>query len=133
MKRIMVDLSATLIHHGHIKLLKRASLEGDVIVALTSDDEIFKNKGYYPELTFAQRAEILSAVIYVKEIVSSNWLIDEDFLDEHKIDFLAHGSDNSNPISEERLMLFPRTKGISSTRLRANVLKALSDKLLRQS
>ena len=38
-KRIMVDMSATLIHHGHIRLLKRASSYGNVIVALTTDEE----------------------------------------------------------------------------------------------
>ena len=38
--RIMVDMSATIIHHGHIKLLKKASKLGIVVVGLTTDDEI---------------------------------------------------------------------------------------------
>ena len=42
-KRILVDMSATLIHHGHINLLKKASKFGRVIVSLTSDQEIKKN------------------------------------------------------------------------------------------
>ncbi|MBM4230175.1 MAG: cytidyltransferase, partial [Gammaproteobacteria bacterium] len=33
MKRVMVDMSATLIHHGHVRLLKKASEHGRVIVA----------------------------------------------------------------------------------------------------
>ena len=45
-KRIMVDMSATLIHHGHIRLLKKASEYGDVIVGLTSDNEIVNKKKY---------------------------------------------------------------------------------------
>ncbi len=32
-KNILVDLSATIIHHGHIRLLKKASKLGKVIVA----------------------------------------------------------------------------------------------------
>ena len=48
--RVMVDMSATLIHHGHIRLLKKASEIGDVVVALTTDDEIKQKKGYTPEL-----------------------------------------------------------------------------------
>ena len=36
-KNVLVDLSATLLHHGHIRLLKKASKYGNVIVALTSD------------------------------------------------------------------------------------------------
>ena len=54
-KRVMVDLSATLIHHGHIRILKKASKYGNVFVALTSDNEVKKNKGYVPELNFNQR------------------------------------------------------------------------------
>ena len=38
--RVMVDMSATLIHHGHIRLLKKAAEIGEVVVALTSDDEV---------------------------------------------------------------------------------------------
>ena len=45
-KNIMVDMSATLLHHGHIRLLKKASKLGHVIVALTSDEEIKKRKRF---------------------------------------------------------------------------------------
>ena len=50
-KRVMVDMSLTLIHHGHIRILKKASELGIVTVALTSDEEIFKTKGFYPTLS----------------------------------------------------------------------------------
>ena len=43
-KRIMVDMSATIIHHGHIRLLKKASQYGDVIVALTTDQEVLNTR-----------------------------------------------------------------------------------------
>ena len=43
-KRILVDLSATILHHGHIRLLKKASKKGQVFVALTSDKEIKKKR-----------------------------------------------------------------------------------------
>jgi len=33
----------------------------------------------------------------------------------HNIDLLVHGDDNVNPVPPERLVLFPRTGGISST------------------
>ena len=60
--RIMVDMSATLIHHGHIRLLRKAAELGDVVVALTSDAEVKSKKGYTPELNFAERKEILEAI-----------------------------------------------------------------------
>ena len=116
--RVMVDMSATLIHHGHIRLLKNAKKYGYLIVALTTDKEIKNKKGYVPELNFYQRKEILLSITYVDDVVPSKWLIDEDFLDLHNINFLVHGEDNSNPIPKSRLLLLPRTVGISSTELR---------------
>lgn len=125
-KRIMVDMSATLIHHGHIRLLKAAKALGTVIVALTTDEEILTKKGYTPELNFAERSEILEAIQYVDEVVPCNWLIEESFLDLHKIDLLVHGHDNSNPIHPSRLLVLPRTEGVSSSDLRQRVMNALA-------
>ena len=118
MKRVMVDMSCTLIHHGHIRLLQRAAKLGHVIVALTTDDEILLKKGYLPELNFNERREILLSVKYVSEVIPSKWLIDDQFIIENKIDILAHGSDNSNEVSECEVVIFPRTLGISSCDLR---------------
>lgn len=123
MPRIMVDMSAVLIHHGHIRILSEASRLGNVIVALTSDEEIIKKKNIIPELAFKHRKEILLAIRYVDEVVLSNWLIDNDFLLEHNIDLLVHGDDNSNIVSPEKLRVIPRTTGISTSDIRQRVLK----------
>ena len=120
-------MSATLIHHGHIRLLKKASNYGDVIVALTTDDEIYNKKGYFPELKFEFRREILLAIKYVNEVIPSPWLINEDFMNSNKIDLLIHGNDNSNPISNEKLIIFDRTKNISSSILRERVLNVVKN------
>ena len=121
-KRIMVDMSATLLHHGHVRLLKKAAELGDVVVALTTDDEVEKTKGYKPELSFDERRELLESIRYVKEVVPCNWLIDEAFMDAHACELLVHGNDNSNHIPPERLVIFPRTEGISSSAMRERVL-----------
>ena len=75
----MVDMSATLIHHGHIRLLKKAKKFGKVIVALTKDKEIKKFKGYFPELNYSQRKEIIQAIRYVDEVIPSNFFLNEKF------------------------------------------------------
>lgn len=124
--RIMVDMSMTLIHHGHIRLLQKARETGYwVVLALTTDDEILKYKGYQPELTYEQRREIVEGIKYVDEVVPCPWLIDEAFMDKHNCQYLAHGSDNFNHVREERLVLFPRTEGISSSDIRRKVLDSL--------
>ena len=124
-KRIMVDMSATLLHHGHMRLLRRAAALGRVVVALTTDEEVEKTKGYKPELSFEERREIMEGIRYVDEVVPCPWLIDVDFMDAHGCDLLVHGSDNANHIPAERLVIFPRTEGISSSDLRQRVLDSL--------
>ena len=117
-KRILVDMSLTSLHHGHIRLLKNASELGKVIVALCNDEEIFKVKGFKPLLSFEHRKEIALAIRYVEEVIECDYLIDGEYLEKHNIDLLVHGDDNVNPVPSDRLVLFPRTKGISSTKLR---------------
>lgn len=121
----MVDMSATLLHHGHVRLLQKAAELGDVVVALTTDEEVKKTKGYTPELSYEERKEILEAVRYVTEVVPSTWLIDEAFMDKHNCGLLVHGSDNRNHIPQEKLVIFPRTEGISSSDMRERVLDCL--------
>lgn len=117
-KRIMVDMSATIIHHGHVRLLKKAFEYGDVIVGLTIDEEILKAKGYKPELDYESRKEILESIKYIKEVVPVSWKIDDKTLKKFKIDFLIHGDDNSNDISQDKLIIFPRTEGVCSSDIR---------------
>ena len=121
MKRVMVDMSCTLLHHGHIRLLKKAADLGRVIVALTTDDEILTKKGYTPELSFEERKEILLAIKYVSDVIPSKWLLDDEYIRENKIDILVHGDDNSNEITACELVIFPRTQGVSSTEIRARI------------
>ena len=117
-KRVLVDMSLTSLHHGHIRLLKKAAKLGRVIVSLCNDEEIFKFKGFMPVLSFEHRKEIALAIRYVDEVIEGGYLIDEKYLNKHNIDILVHGEDNINPIPSDRLVLFPRTEGISSTNLR---------------
>lgn len=125
-KRIMVDMSATLIHHGHIRLLKKASEFGEVIVGLTADEEILRKKGYQVELGFDSRKETLEAIKYVDEVVATPWQITEDTLDEFNIDLLVHGDDNSNEISQDRLLVLPRTQGVSSSEIRVTAQRSIT-------
>jgi glycerol-3-phosphate cytidylyltransferase len=132
MKRIMVDMSATLVHHGHIRLLAKARAHGRVIVALTTDEDILRVKGYEPELGYAARKEILEAIRHVDEVVPSPWKLDQTFLDMHRIDLLVHGDDNANVVDENHLLVFERTSGISSTELRHRACRALEQQKSRQ-
>lgn len=129
--RVMVDMSATLVHFGHVRLLKKAKTfltdqQIEVVVGLTSDEEIISTKLYKPELNFEERKELLEAIEYVDEVVSTPWKITQEVLDLYNIDILVHGSDNSNEI--KNIKVFPRTEGVSSEELRERALTAIVEK-----
>ena len=118
LKRVLVDMSCTVLHHGHTRLLQKAAELGQVIVALTTDDEILMKKGYTPELSFEERKEILLTIKYVSDVIPSKWLIEDGYIIKNNIDIFVHGDDNSNKISACKVVIYPRTKGISSSDLR---------------
>tara|TARA_B110000014_G_scaffold197487_1_gene146566 strand:+ start:59 stop:463 length:405 start_codon:yes stop_codon:yes gene_type:complete len=117
-KKVLVDMSFTIPHHGHIRLIKKANKLGNVIVALTSDSEIKKKKGYKPELDFSQRKEILESNKYVTKVIKSPWLINDKFIKKNKIDILVHGNDNKNKVTKAKIVLLKRTRNISSNLIR---------------
>ena len=41
-KKVLVDMTCSILHFGHIRLLKKASKLGKVIVALAKDKDIKK-------------------------------------------------------------------------------------------
>ena len=120
--RILVDMSATLLHHGHIRLLKKASYYGKVIVGLSSDKDIFKFKGFQPELKYNFRKEILLSIKYVTSVIKINYYLNDNDLKKHKIDFVVHGNDNFNKVSKEKIKIFKRTPNISSDILRKKII-----------
>ena len=122
-KRILVDMSVTLLHHGHVRILKQASNYGDVIVGLTSDKDLKKYKGYLPELKYCHRKEIIESIRYVKEVVNVNFYTDEKDLKKNKIDFLIHGNDLKKKFNKNKIKILKRTKGISSSLLRKKAAK----------
>ena len=53
-------MSATLLHHGHIRLLKKASKFGNVIVGLTSDNDLKNLKGILQNLAICKEKKLLA-------------------------------------------------------------------------
>ena len=117
-KRILIDMSATILHHGHIRLINKAKKFGKVIIGLTNDKDIKRIKGYAPEIKFKYRKEILENIKNVSQVIQSNFYIDEKYLKKNKIDYLVHGNDNKNNIKKNKIKIFSRTKNISSTIIR---------------
>jgi len=115
MKKILADMSITVLHHGHIRLLRKAAKIGGVTVGLSSDEDIIKFKGFESFMTWSQRKEIIQAIKYVENVILIPYIVTDDILDMHGMDYLIHGDESSlNTVSEDRLIIVPRTDGISS-------------------
>ncbi|WP_457551507.1 hypothetical protein, partial [Desulfobacula sp.] len=105
---------------------------GEVVVGLSTDQDIKKYKGHTPLLTWEFRKEIMESIRYVTEVVAVPYIITEAVLDKHGVQFLVHGDDNFNTISEDRLIILPRTPAISSSMLltynrRINIIQHTTD------
>ena len=81
-----------------------------------------------PKLPSNKSKYISEAIKYVDEVVGTPWQITENTLDEFDIDLLVHGDDNSNEISQDRLLILPRTRGVSSTEIRDNAQRSVTQK-----
>ena len=90
-------------------------------------NQIKRFKGYFPELNYKFRKEILSEIKGVKKIVPANWIITQKFLDKHKIDILISGGDYKDRKFKTKTINFNRTKSISSTILRKKATKILKN------
>lgn len=129
--RIMLDFSLTLLHHGHIRLIRNAKEyfkdhETTIVIGLVSDDEIKKHKGFKSELKFEYRKEIMEALKYVDEVVSTPYYITKKVLNDYDIDYLVHGTDNNNSV--ENILILPRTENISSDILRERAIHSIVQK-----
>ena len=124
-KKILLDMSATILHHGHIRLIKKASKYGKVVIGLTKDAQIKKFKGYTPEISFKHRKEILENIKGVYKVIPSNFYINNKFLSKNKIDLLCHGDDNLNDVDKEKIIIFKRTNNISSSLIRMKAARNL--------
>ena len=122
-------MSCILIHHGHIRLLKKAKKYGKVFVALTSDKEIKRIKKILPELSYSNRKEIISSIKYVSGVIKSKYYITNKFLKKNKFDLLIHGSDglkNQIYVEKKNMKILKRTKNISTSILREKAAKNLN-------
>ena len=119
-------MSCSIIHHGHVRLIKKASRFGNLIISLTTDRDLKKFKNIQPELNFSQRKEVLISIKYVKKVILGNFILDQKFLDKNKIDIVIQGSDYKERKFTNKVVTFKRTKNISSTMIRRLAKKNIS-------
>lgn len=122
-------------HVGHLNILRRAREQCDyLIVGVNSDDLMKSYKGKKPIISHADRMEIVESVRYVDSVVSVEVLSKLAAYKQHNYDIIFVGDDHKGEERwselEEQLRLFnskvvylPYTDKVSSTQLRAAIIK----------
>lgn len=112
-------------HMRQLEQAKKAFPDVYLIVGVTGDDETHKRKGL-TVLSGAERAETLRHCKWVDEVIPNcPWLVTAEFLEEHKLDYVAHddlpysadeGDDIYAPIKAQgKFLVTQRTEGVSTT------------------
>jgi len=101
MTRVYVDMVADLFHYGHANFLKQAKQLGDHLIVGIHSDEVVKEYKRSPVMTMEERVETVSSCRYVDEVVANAPLvIDEAWLNAHRIDLVVHGDDFSEELEQ---------------------------------
>jgi phosphoenolpyruvate phosphomutase len=74
MKSVYVGMSADIIHPGHLNIIARAVMYGEVTVGVLTDQAIASYKRL-PYLNYDQRSQIVSALKGVARVIPQNtWI-----------------------------------------------------------
>lgn len=130
-----------LFHWGHVELLRRlkdmAGKDGQVIVALNTDEFVEEFKGKRPVMSYDEREAVLKACVYVDEVVKNTGgkdsrptilAVDADFVvagtDWCEKDYMKQMSFTREWLEENNIGFgyIPYTIGISTTDIRKRLL-----------
>ena len=92
LKQVYISISADLIHHGIINILKEAAKYGEVTVGLLTDAAIASYKKL-PFMTYAERLQVVESLKYVSKVVKQDSLDPTDNIKKLKPDYVVHGDD----------------------------------------
>lgn len=135
--RIYADGVFDLFHVGHMKQLEQAkkSLPNvTMVVGVPNDELTHKYKGL-TVLSDEQRYESLRHCKWVDEVIpNAPWEVTQEFLDKHKIDYVAHddepyaGPDGQSDVyqfvkEQGKFLTTQRTDGISTSDIITKIIK----------
>lgn len=135
-KIVAINGSFDILHLGHIKSLKEAKAQGDILIVLLNSNYSVKNyKGVgRPINSQIERAGVLSALECVDFIVIFNEITPKKILEKIKADIYCQGKDwGKNCIERKtvekyggKIYLLKWSKGLSTTKVIDKILHAYS-------
>lgn len=126
-------------HIGHLNILEKAKSMCDyLIVGVSTDELVQKEKNKTPVISYAERAEIVGSIRYVDQVVPQENKNKKEAWEKLHFDKMFVGSDWQGssqwkkfeeefaPLGVE-IVYLPHTDGISSTQLTAFIKKELEE------
>ncbi|WP_205164658.1 MULTISPECIES: adenylyltransferase/cytidyltransferase family protein [Arenibacter] len=81
-------------HYGHLNILKKSKGMCDhLIVGVSTDELILKEKGRLPVIPFEERMKLVKAISYVDEVIPQVDKNKQRIVDEYDIDAISVGDD----------------------------------------
>lgn len=127
MKKVITYGTFDLFHVGHLNLLKRAKALGDyLIVAVSSDDFNWNEKGKVCKIKDVDRMAIVEAIKYVDEVIlEESWDQKPKDIQKYGVDVFVMGDDWKGKFDDLsqycEVVYLPRTQGISSTMIKESL------------
>jgi len=123
-KTVLTYGTFDLLHYGHLEILKRASVLGNKLIVGVSTDKFNEIKGKTCVLPYQKRKELIESLDYVDKVIpENNWDQKVTDIQGNNIDIFVMGDDWEGKFDELKdfceVIYLPRTKGISSTKLRS--------------
>lgn len=114
MKKVYTCFCTSVIHEGHLNIIKEAQKYGEVIVGVLSDESMVRfNK--FPVITLEERIEMTRKIEGVSRVVIQKDIMYDVVLEELKPDYVIHGDNwKDGPMQAIRnnvLMLLDRYGG----------------------
>lgn len=116
-----------LFHIGHVRLFERIRQRYDRLIVAVSTDEFNAIKGKQSVVPFEDRVAMVKACRYVDEVIAEEaWNQKPRDIRAFGVDALVMGSDWTDRFNEFKslcdVVYLPRTEGVSTTELKADVL-----------
>lgn len=123
MRRVITYGTFDTLHHGHIRLLRRARALGDYLIVGLSTDAFNAGKGKQAVFSYEDRKHDLEALRYVDLVIPEcSWEQKLEDVRLYHVDVFTMGDDWEGKFDFLRphceVVYMSRTQGISSTQIR---------------